>query len=269
MALTDLTSAKLYLRITGSAEDTLLTALIAAASSRIERWCGRKFDAANYWEWIRPGGEDRATLAQSPVISLDRVVTGFLDCLSFRYTGSAVRAVVSVVAGSQETAANLRLQSTAASGVHTTSALALATYPSLSTLATAADAVADWTVAVVGDDASAYDLHPIAGQDAKTGELRLARAYDYVEAGVDYDAGIVTIPAGIDLALCEYRAGYATIPDDLEQVANEFIQDMWNAGKVSTAVQSESLPDYSYTLADRVQLTDRQKAILAPYRRWR
>lgn len=40
----DLSALKAYLNISGSADDTLVTAAAASASRRIDRWCGRQFN---------------------------------------------------------------------------------------------------------------------------------------------------------------------------------------------------------------------------------
>jgi len=75
------------------------------------------------------------------------------------------------------------------------------------------------------------------------------------------------VPAGHQYIMCDYRAGYETVPADVEYVANQLVQMAYQAGLHDQALQSENLGDYSYNLADQQAFSDKQMNILRFYMR--
>ena len=65
--------------------------------------------------------------------------------------------------------------------------------------------------------------------------------------------------------LVEYRAGYQTIPEDVELVTHELVAEAFNLGKRDTTAKTEWLGDYSFALVDAVAVRDAQLARLRPY----
>lgn len=279
--LTTLTSLKLFLGISGSTDDTLLGELIDAVSGRIETLANRTFAATDYHEWYSIGSQPMLVLRQWPLIEVDRIATGTGNALAVAYSGSAIRATVSV----SDTAVRLVSYSTA--GAKTENSLTFATNGSASALKTAIDAVSGWTATVLNNVPS-KDLHRVGGQDAKAETVTLTYADDDdCEYQVDYQRGIVTIdrhfvvpsavygrgfhdgpqhfPRGSRNVLVEYRAGFETIPAEIQQIANELAAQAYRAAKRDSTLSSESLGDYSYTLADQTVVTQHMMQRISMY----
>jgi hypothetical protein len=71
--LCSIEDVKLYFSITSSSEDSVLTALIAAASADIEQYCNRTFAQAAYTETRNGNGGDRIGVRQWPIVSVQSV----------------------------------------------------------------------------------------------------------------------------------------------------------------------------------------------------
>jgi len=276
-ALTSLAEVKRYLRLTSATYDTVLTEMINAVTNRIEREAGRQFKARDYREWVNGDHQVRVVLRQHPVISVDRVAHGQINVLSATYSGTGIRA------HAQATETAIVLKSISTTGVTTTSTLTYATYPTTSQMADAISAVAGWTGANILDCLTA-DLYPLGGQDAKGRTVFFtAPDVDTEDYWVDrangiiswtghpdtyhypFDSRVLMPPRGFQNLLIQYRAGYETIPDDLNMLCRELVAQCWQTSKTNGAIQSESLGDYSYTLADKATLTADQEAVI---RRW-
>jgi uncharacterized phiE125 gp8 family phage protein len=63
----------------------------------------------------------------------------------------------------------------------------------------------------------------------------------------------------------QYNGGYATIPDDVDMVCRELVVEAYNLSKRDSTLRSESLGDYSYTLADGLSLSESQLERMRPY----
>lgn len=266
-ALTSLASVKRYMNISVSTYDTILTELINQISARIERITGRKFAAANYNEWVNPAGEDWITVRNWPIINVGRVRYSSETAISATYSGSDIEAAVSVYYDENGGSGYAKLVSVSAAGSETNNTFSFATYPTLSTLVTAMDAISGWTVTrSASRDGMSVSLHPMAGMDAKntTGELYAVTEYDLI-ARVDHRRGMLQATRGYGPRLISYRGGYETIPDDVSGVCNQMVQAAYQMGLVNPLLASESIPDYSYSLADRVQLDDAQTRVLDAY----
>ena len=267
-ALTTLASVKRHLRITATTDDTLLTELINQISDKIERIIGRRLAAANYSEWTDLDCDAAVSVRNRPIIRVNRVRACPEDAISVSYSGSDVEAAVIVTYDEEGQSGNVRLYSISAAGTETTTDLSMATYPTLSTLVTAMDAVSGWTVSRTATyDAQSSALTPQGGLDAKnvTAYLEWASAFQ-TQYRVNQRAGLVMFgSAKYGQVQIQYRGGYETIPDDVSRVCNELVGAAWHAGRTNPMLDSESIPDYSYSLADRTQLTTEQMAILAPY----
>ncbi len=74
-----------------------------------------------------------------------------------------------------------------------------------------------------------------------------------------------TFVRGFRNVVAVYNAGFATIPDDLDMLCRELVKEAFDRTRKDGAVKSESLADYSYTLADSITLTDLQSDRM---RRW-
>lgn len=288
-ALTSLDSIKRHLRLDGTSTwDTLLTELINAASAKIKRMTNRDFVATNYVEWYDGNLQDELVLRQWPVLRVNRVLDRVTGGLRLKYTsGSDIIASAQVYTSGD---GGLRLNTVNASGAETTNDLSFATYKSLSALETAIDALSGWTSTTVTNTLTKY-LVPAGAVDC----LSVDRTLDVVTAPereyrVDYNRGALGFVSndwhhgystrgigvgGIDSTypmkaayqsiLVDYRAGYETVPADINYVAREFVQALYYAGLQNNALQQESLGSYSYTLADQSVYLDGLRKRLETY----
>jgi hypothetical protein len=294
-ALTTLASVKRHLRITSTADDTLLTECINSATDRIEHYCCRQFAEREYRVREEMTG-NRRTFLHYPITHIYRVAWGWANAIGVNYTGSGVRASVSVT----ETAVDLR--SVGSTGTVTDTALTFAVYGTTALMAAAITAISGWSATAIVNTAST-DLNTCPGLSAlgRTAYLTypdidspnyvVDRAtgcfwwraipldsqqgwYSYSE--VD-SLGYETDPLGYNRdpldtqrlrnVLIEYKAGYATIPDDLGGICNDLVLELYNQGKRNPNLKSESLGDYSYTLANGTDISEALKARLAFWRR--
>lgn len=255
-ALVTLAEIKRHLNITSSDFDDLLTQLINSVSDLFERITGRTLVATDHVQ-IHQCPQDGVLLDNFPVQHIMAVRQGAGDGMRVQYTGSDIRATVTV------TDDKLRIQSLSAAGTTTSNEWTFAAEPTISTLVTAIDAVTDWTATLKNDDA-ANTLWRVAGHDAKTNEVRLEYADDPCDFRYDMAAGLLRTNVWGPI-LIEYRAGFETIPWDLRTAAADVVATMFHRAVRGVGLQSESLGDYSYTLADTVAT---QEGIIATVRRY-
>lgn len=290
--LTDLNTFKRYagIGVAVTKHDSLLCALITAATARIERIAGRIFGSADYREWHDGPGSSIGVSSSSimiarnhPLIRVNRVMTGEAAALDLQYTGSDILANVAVYADAVQATTGIRLHTISASGTATNTERTFSDSPTLSTMATQLNTTTDWTVTAQGDDWPTLDLHPLTGLDAKTGIVGLTRPDTICRYRQDYTAGTVELLGLVDQTIhmatnptdrplrrhryimLDYRGGYDAIPADIEQMANEFINVMFAGRRNTGHVKSENIGEYSYTLADATQITETQMAILRTY----
>jgi hypothetical protein len=262
-ALTTLARVKRFMRIDDAAHDTLLTELINRISDRIERLCGRRFKSSAVRERIRPAGRRMVFLTQYPVTRVDRIASGRACAMIATFTGTGIRAAVGV----SDTA--MRLTIIDADGNETNTDLDFDTYPTTNALAAAINAHTGWSATTPINTLSEL-LHPTPNINALnvTVSITYPNQHD-LPRRILYGEGILELeyePAG-GIVLVEYTAGYATIPDDLEQIAIELVAEAFRLGRRDLNVESERLGDYSQKLASAVRITDGQTARLRPYMR--
>jgi hypothetical protein len=290
-ALCSLAEAKRYRHITTTANDQLITELINAMTDRIENLAGRHFKARNFVTWYNGTSTDSLPLREYPVLSVKRVAYGAQTAFTVKYSGAAIQATVQVDSDS------LTLRSVNTSGVETSNDLTFATYPSVSLLVSAINAVSGWT-ATLNTDWPSDELHVLPGINADETAVEIT----YPDAGARYrlDAQLGTITTlnnpqffygdsyrynalqgniteypppgsmehGRQSILIKYRAGYETIPDDLNLLCRELVAEAFRLSSRDTSIKSESLgSDYSYTLSDQVSITEAQHAKIARYAR--
>ena len=279
-ALTTLAKLKRYLHTTSSADDTILTEIINAVSDRIERECGRKFKARDYRERYSGSSDEFIILNNRPLIYTDRAAYGNEQAISVSATGF-LRATVQVY----ESGVRTFTVSTAGAEVSTNSTFA--SNLTASDMATTINALSGWTASAINNCLS-EDLNPITmgcldqtqhltwpDQDANVkyinrdlGQIAVVDITEWpTTMSSRYRKGRRSYPirSGYQNYLIEYNAGYATIPNDLDMLCREISADLYNKGKKDRTLRSETLGDYSYTMANEAQLNDDQ---LVRLRRW-
>lgn len=264
-ALSTLESAKRALNLVSDVtHDVLITELINMMSDKIEQYLGRRLAAADYMAIYNGDGEPINT-RHWPLIRVLWCRFGLTTGLNVDYTGTDVAASVGIEYNEEGSAGQAYLWNIAADGTTTTNAITFASNPTLSTLATAISAVAGWTATKApSGDAPADSLLPFQGVDAKTqtGQLEYFQDYD-LEAGVDNALGQVFMGRGV--RQLKYRGGYETIPDDVASLCNDMVQRAFYLTETNTGLTSETIPDYSYSLADGMAMMALDKAKLAGY----
>ena len=278
-ALTTLAGLKAHLGITVSTYDTILEQYIDHATAKIERWIGRQIKLRNYFEWY--GGNDvrSVRVKQYPINNVVGVYTGLAAAMTISSTVSSdVRLTISINTDPLGTVANgvlapgVTLTRTTSAGTTTTDTLTFATYPTTTSLAAAINAITGYS-ATVTTAMRCAQLHPRAGGDIKMATVVLTGVDVSSEFVYDSYLGIVTIrqdafptmashnarfPSGLQSTLIEYSAGYTTVPDDLHQACLVIAATMYLSRKSDTSLQSESLGDYSYSMAS----ADSSKAMM-------
>lgn len=250
---------------TAQLSDANLTLLIAAASAAIEGWLDRPIAAVDLDELVDGTGTNMLTLWGYPILSIAKVATGTQGALRVRYDGSNPFAFVKV------TSTGVVLTTAAAT------TLLFATYPTLTLLAAAIDAVTDWSASVLnslGADASA-DLYSIQGSlNAKGLDTDLMTFAAYLNAFIaDADGAEIYseegFPYGMQNLRIRYRAGFETVPEDIQQAAGEVVAAMYRRSLQDGRIQSERLGEYSYSLATAAMndgLPASARGILSRYR---
>ena len=268
-ALTTLAGLKAHLGITVSTYDTILEQYIDHASAKIERWIGRQIKLRNYFEWY--GGNDvrSVRVKQYPINNVVGVYTGLAAALTIASTVSSdIRLTVSINTDPLGTVSNgtlapgVTLTRTTSAGTTSTNTLTFATYPDTTSLVAAINAITGYS-ATVTTAMRCAQLHPRAGGDIKMATVVLTGVDVSSEFVYDSYLGIVTIrqdafpmashnaryPSALQSTLIEYSAGYTTVPDDIHQACLVIAGTMYLSRKSDTSLQSESLGDYSYSMA--------------------
>ena len=268
-ALSTLAGLKAHLGITVSTYDTILEQYIDHATAKIERWIGRQIKVRNYFEWY--GGNDvrSVRVKQYPINNVVGVYTGLAAALTIASTVSSdIRLTVSINTDPLGTVSNgtlapgVTLTRTTTAGTTTIDTLTFTAYPTTTLLAAAINGITGYS-ATVTTAMRCAQLHPRAGGDIKMATVMLTGVNVSSEFVYDSYLGIVTIrqdafpmashnaryPSALQSTLIEYSAGYTAVPDDIHQACLVIAGTMYLSRKSDTSLQSESLGDYSYSMA--------------------
>jgi hypothetical protein len=222
-----------------SADDTAINTLITACSKQIEKYCRRTFASTAYDELYSGTGRRMLILHNFPIVSVQSVRFRPASVLKVRNTNVAVqKARVSV------TSSNVVLIEIA-SGVTTTTNRAIASYPTLGALAGQINSMTGWEAQVPAgyENWPTTDLYPpIQGAQNAAGvfcDLRMhaeeltgfqidpARGYlmrSIVSTDPDFVLPYDPIwPRGLLNFRVQYTAGYATIPEDVQEACAQMV----------------------------------------------
>jgi hypothetical protein len=256
--LTTLARVKEYLEIDSGTTtwDAKLTTLLGAVSRAVEFYCDRKFIAESVIEYHDGADAWRkgfVSLRNSPVTAISRVSACPEVVMTVRNTSTSVqRATVTV------TSTGVTLSRTA-SAVTTSNTLLFADYATLTLMAAAITAVGNgWTASVLGEygDYASGDLVYVQGAlNAKTADAELLMHTFEPQYRLATSDTVATLfghfMPGFQTVEVRYTAGYATIPDAVQQGVVMAIKAVFDRSSVSSAgIKQERIGDYSYTLAD-------------------
>jgi hypothetical protein len=303
MAAKDLiTLARAYQGLQGVAGiDPLLQTLIAAASDAIEKWCRRDFLSTAYDELYRGNGDRKLMLRQYPLVSVQSVRYRPVTVIKITNTDATNVQARTSVTSTGLTPVRVK------NGVKTTdTSITFAGSVTLTAVATAVNALGNgWSAQVVGD-ATNYGSWPSAdlfwppafptfgastsGQGALqcvAGSFAELKMHTYELAGFQWDARgwllraipytdpellhpeDLVWPVGINNLRIQYTAGYATIPESVQEACAELTaalyfqctRDPWLTNQLTAAGAATSWKGPPFTLPDHVV------ALLRPYRR--
>lgn len=244
-----------------SGEDDTIDELITAVSKAIQRYCRRQFDAQTFDQLHDGTNSSVLALREFPILSVARVAYGPTTVLNVTNTSAAnQRATVAV------TSTGLALVRVA-SGVITTDAPTFAANVTLAALATAVNALGNgWSASVVPghEDRASADLRATQGAfDAKNihAALRmhineLSQYEVNAERGwlirgysdPDFEDQGAVWHGGWHYYRIIYTAGFATVPEDVQEAAAEWVAALFWQTKDNPASYPELPPTHAALL---------------------
>jgi hypothetical protein len=264
---------------TTSNEDTTIAALVTACSKAIKRFCRREFDSQTFDELYAGTCKPALVLNQFPIISVARVAYGPTTVLTVTNTSASnQRATVQV------TSTGLDL-TRVASGVSTTNTLTFAGNATLGALATAIAALGNGWSGTVADSRftnwASADLRAVQGSlNAKdvTAELRIHvnELSDYeidtnrglLYRGRWYDDEGVGWPGGVNYWRAIYTAGFATVPEDVQEACAQWVAALFWQTKRDPGLISESIPG-AVSRMPKLEMPGVVRRLLGPYVNYR
>lgn len=264
LAHATLAEAKEFLGLTTQDYDGILDACLDRASAWVDRYCGRTFVSQRHYE-VKEGGGERLVLRHQPVTAVHFVGTStevFLTVTSA--VASDIAATVTVVGG------DLSLRRMDSAGVSSFAFLSLDTYPTTALLAAQVNLTPGFA-ATVGVSAPSRYLARAAGRDCKASGAQLLGYAAISDWQLDEERGIV-YGRSLDRwrsVLVDYQGGYETLPPDVVHATLSMCGNFFRDRTRDSAVASESLGGYSYSLKSGEDMSREIDGLLGPYRRLR
>lgn len=271
-SLTTLANLQSYLGIGAGVDETILERSIDRASALIESILGRPIKARNLYEWHDSQGTDQIGVKVRPINHVKYVAFGAQNAL----TVSASVGSTDILATVEVTPTHLRLFRVTSTGSESTEQVQFTNHETVSELAAHINGVTGFDATALGDY-SAYQLHPRAGVNVLTTTGYLTAAWDTTaDLRVDNEAGIISFyadswpsdqwstefPAGFRSVLVAYNGGHDTVPFDIEQACLETAASLYRDRKKDMGVTSESLGDYSYSMAATGRIVQQIRGML-------
>jgi hypothetical protein len=282
----------------------VLQTLITAVSDAIEKYCHRDFIQTTYDELYSGTGDRRLLLRQYPVISVQSVRYRPVTVLKLTNTLSAnVQARVTV------TSVGLTLVRVNAGVKTTDTSVTFAANLTLTAVANAVNALGNgWNAQVVGDTVN-YGSWPSAdlywppafptfgagtsGQGALqcvNGSFAELKMHTYELAGFQWDSRgwllraipytdpellhpeDLIFPVGINNFRVQYTAGYATVPEGVQEACAEWVAALYystlrDPALARQALSGEVLQQWQPDVRAGLKPPPKIAALLAPYRR--
>lgn len=246
-----------------SIDNDLLGKLIDSSSDFIENVCRRKFKSANYVERVPWGCS--INLKNYPVQYVQSIHRATRDGLILT-NGATKDYATSWVSADRKLYLNI---SGGASHGLTTLDLTLAGNDTLAELVTAVNAIGSgWAASLAtgrsGNERS-EDLIEASPQPVETSGLTLVilEKPDASSYFVNEQAGVITVQSGTPMnygfvvngnqSWVKYRAGYDTIPDDLQSLCARIAKSILDEIGRDSGLLTERIGDYSYTRPDSAQ----------------
>lgn len=259
-------------------DNYLLEMLIDAATAIIERYCRRQFASRDYTSIYNGSGSSRLLLDQYPITRLKRLSHDLQSAIKIRNTlSTAVRATAEI------TDDGVELIMTNSSGDNTQSD-AFASYTTITAMVDQINthSAEGWEASVDNscDNFPSTDLVRLPALYCldeyaylKIPKKAINDFQIYADEGrLHRDGGF---NAGIRNVVVAYTAGYATIPDDLQDACLELVMYFYDLSKRDSTLQSEKIGNYSYVVDLQIGratqilagLSKMAQAVLETYRR--
>ncbi|MCI0456130.1 MAG: hypothetical protein L0Z62_04015 [Gemmataceae bacterium] len=257
-----------------SDEDSTISALVAACSKAIRRFCRREFDSQTFDELYNGGGQERLLLRQLPIISVARVAYGPVGVLRITNTSASnQRATVAV------TATGLTLVRVASGTVSTDTTVTWAGNATLAGVRDAVNALGNGWSASVPD--GSHNNRASADLRAVQGALNALNVWDELKlhvselASYEVDArhgwllrgpgeGVPCWSGGADYWRVIYTAGYSTVPEDVQEACAEWVAALYWQTKRDPGLVQESAAGVART--PERDMPRHVRALLLPYR---
>ena len=274
-----------------STNPAYLASLITTASDLIRRTTHRDFSQTTYTEY-HSGGiyvREPLRLRQFPVLEISRVAMSPRPALQIQNTDP----VTNQRATAETTPTSVRL-TRIASAVPTTNDLPFTTYPTLLSIASAVNSTGSGWLASTLNSLANYpstDLRPLQGAATAltlgcTLELYTedCPAFSHWPPGdTNYDSPSNTFgwrlddetgelfahfPRGRLNIRIDYTAGFATIPQAIQEACVQLVLDLYNAGLVNNTLKKATLGTGSFELQEQsttAVLSGKVSMLLSPY----
>jgi hypothetical protein len=255
---------------TTSSEDTTLAALVTACSKAIKKFCRREFDSQTFDELYHGQGQEKLLLRQFPLLGVSRVAYDPVSVLRVQNSSASnQRATVAV------TSSGLTLVRVASGTVTTDTSITWAGNATLGAVATAITALGNgWSAAVVDARYSSHasaDLRALQGAlNAKDVEANLVlHASELSSYDFDFGLGALLRPdetwtGGPNYWRIIYSAGYATVPEDVQEACAQWVASLFWKTKRDPGLASESVPS-SVARVPMNNLPPEVRSLLEPY----
>lgn len=281
MALITLSRATELVPNFPSTDNGVMTDCVNAASETVVRYCNRDFTQTTYDELYNGTGDFNLLLNQYPIIQISRVAFNRNQVMSIRNTDSAVtRAswrldgttasppvpnylyLTSMKAGVETTIVIGPVTSASptvvVNGGAPTSVAQMLTYQNLATTINTYGGSNGWVAQPLGQYTTwpITDLRPPQGAfESRWFGLSYVwlHSWNLQEFNQNPATGEIVSPQGFDYGYQNYRivyqAGYATVPEPIQQATAALAVSVYNGRSINQNLQSENLGSYSYTVA--------------------
>ncbi|MBL8792902.1 MAG: hypothetical protein JNM56_03285 [Planctomycetia bacterium] len=264
--------ARINLPSAVAGDDTAINTMIAAASRAIQRYCRRDFVSTSYDELYHGSGQARLLLRQYPVLSIQAVRCRLATVLTVINSNLTLNQLARI----SVTATGLSLVRTA-SGVSTTDTITFAANVTLSALAAAVNALGNgWAAQVIADYGSwpSADLRGPQGAMQAWGQVAELKLHTATLADYQLDERRGWLlhpgsmwPVGRQQFRVQYTAGYATVPEDVQEACAELTATWFlQRGRDLSLRREDTAGTYRFEATDSDQLPKRIRALLRPYR---
>jgi hypothetical protein len=277
-----------------TSNSSALPPLITAASRAIERACKRIFAAQDYTLFLSAGPRpcDWIALPNFPVLSISRLATKPEAAIAIVNTDAADNQRATVA-----TTATGLLLTLVSSGTPSVVNVDYASYPTLTALAGAVSAIGSgWSASATAAYANfpSVDLRPLQGAvpalntpaflEIFTEELPawagVQSVWDWAAGAsigrgwqLDADAGLLVgrfaDPVAGPVSLrCDYRAGFETIPEDIQQAATRLAALIQEDEQRDSTVMMQTVGPYTqkyFPLASKLLTNPAVMELIAPY----